>query len=201
MEVEASASTDSGRRDLLPPALFRSCPGTCRRSPSQAGFPLARMSVRTYHGVDGTSRQAACLAAWRNPYAAYVVRSAARGAVPAETAAAQAHIMKHAKRTRLERKGWRVGSAEDFLDLNPAEAAIIETKLALSRSLRDRRAAEGLSQAALAKRLCSSQSRVAKMEAGDSSVSIDLLLRALYSLGARPRDVASILARRRGAAA
>ena len=109
--------------------------------------------------------------------------------------------MKHAKRTRLERKGWRVGSAEDFLDLNPAEAAIIETKLALSRSLRDRRAAEGLSQAALAKRLSSSQSRVAKMEAGDSSVSIDLLLRALYSLGARPRDVASILARRRGAAA
>ena len=109
--------------------------------------------------------------------------------------------MKHAKRTRLERKGWRVGSAEDFLDLNPAEAAIIETKLALSRSLRDRRAAEGLSQAALAKRLSSSQSRVAKMEAGDSSVSIDILLRALYSLGARPRDVASILARRRGAAA
>jgi hypothetical protein len=109
--------------------------------------------------------------------------------------------MKHAKRTRLERKGWRVGSAEDFLDLNPAEAAIIETKLALSRSLRDRRAAEGLSLAALAKRLSSSQSRVAKMEAGDSSVSIDLLLRALYSLGARPRDVASILARRRGAAA
>jgi DNA-binding XRE family transcriptional regulator len=109
--------------------------------------------------------------------------------------------MKHAKRTRLERKGWRVGSAEDFLDLNPAEAAIIETKLALSRSLRDRRAAEGLSQAALAKRISSSQSRVAKMEAGDSTVSIDLLLRALYSLGARPRDVASILARRRGAAA
>jgi DNA-binding transcriptional regulator YiaG len=109
--------------------------------------------------------------------------------------------MKHAKRTRLERKGWRVGSAEDFLDLNPAEAAIIETKLALSRSLRDRRAAEGLSQAALARRLSSSQSRVAKMEAGDSTVSIDLLLRALYSLGARPRDVASILARRRGAAA
>jgi len=39
------------------------------------------------------------------------------------------------------------------------------------------------------------------MEAGDSTVSVDLLLRALFSLGARPRDVASILARRRGAAA
>jgi len=109
--------------------------------------------------------------------------------------------MKQAKRIRLERKGWRIGSAEDFLELTPAEAALIETKLALSRNLRDRRAAEGLSQAALAKRLSSSQSRVAKMEAGDATVSIDLLLRALYSLGARPRDIASILTRRRGAAA
>jgi DNA-binding transcriptional regulator YiaG len=109
--------------------------------------------------------------------------------------------MKHAKRARLEHKGWRIGSAEDFLDLSHAEAALIETKLALSRSLRDRRAAEGLSQAVLAKRLRSSQSRVAKMEAGDATVSIDLLLRALYSLGARPRDVASILTRRRSAAA
>jgi DNA-binding XRE family transcriptional regulator len=109
--------------------------------------------------------------------------------------------MKHAKRARLEHQGWRIGSAEEFLDLSPAEAALIETKLALSRSLRDRRAAEGLSQAALAKRLSSSQSRVAKMEAGDPTVSIDLLLHALYSLGARPRDIASILARRRGAAA
>jgi ribosome-binding protein aMBF1 (putative translation factor) len=109
--------------------------------------------------------------------------------------------MKHAKRARLEQKGWRIGSAEEFLDLSPAETALIETKLALSRSLRDRRAAKGLSQAALAKRLSSSQSRVAKMEAGDATVSIDLLLRALYNLGARPRDVASILTRRRGAAA
>ena len=109
--------------------------------------------------------------------------------------------MKQAKRIRLERKDWRIGSAEDFLELTPAEAALIETKLALSRNLRDRRAAEGLSQAALAKRLSSSQSRVAKMEAGDATVSIDLLLRALYSLGARPRDIASILTRRRGAAA
>ena len=109
--------------------------------------------------------------------------------------------MKHAKRARLERKGWRIGSAEGFLNLNPAETALIETKLALSRSLRDRRAAEGLSQAALARRLRSSQSRVAKMEAGDSTVSIDLLLHALYSLGVRPRDVASILTRRRGATA
>ena len=109
--------------------------------------------------------------------------------------------MKKTRRVALEAHGWRVGSVADFLELSAAEAAFIETKLALSRSLRDRRAAEGLSQAALAKRLRSSQSRVAKMEAADPTVSVDLLLRALYALGARPKDVASSIAKRVVAAA
>ena len=104
--------------------------------------------------------------------------------------------MKHRRQTLLEAQGWRVGDVATFLDLTPEEAAFVETKLALSRSLRDRRTAKGLSQAALAKRLNSSQSRVAKMEAADPTVSVDLLLRALFALGARPRDVASCLARR-----
>lgn len=104
--------------------------------------------------------------------------------------------MKKTKRAVLEAHGWRVGSAADFLELSPAEAAFIETKLALSQSLRDRRTAAGLSQAGLAKRLRSSQSRVAKMEAADPTVSVDLLLRALYALGARPRDVASSITKR-----
>jgi ribosome-binding protein aMBF1 (putative translation factor) len=104
--------------------------------------------------------------------------------------------MKAAKRVALESAGWRVGTAAEFLDLSAAETAFIETKLALSSSLRERRQAQGLSQAALAKRLRSSQSRVAKMEAADTSVSVDLLLRALYALGARPKDVATSLARR-----
>lgn len=109
--------------------------------------------------------------------------------------------MKKIKRAVLETHGWRLGSAAEFLGLSAAETAFVETKLALSRTLRDRRTAEGLSQAALAKRLRSSQSRVAKMEAADPTVSVDLLLRALYALGARPRDVAISLSRRPVAAA
>ena len=109
--------------------------------------------------------------------------------------------MKKTKRAAPEAHGWRVGSVADFLELTPAEAAFIETKLALSQSLRDRRTAAGLSQAALARRLRSSQSRVAKMEAADPTVSVDLLLRALYALGARPRDVASSITKRAVAAA
>ena len=97
------------------------------------------------------------------------------------------------KQARLERQGWRVGDAEDFLGLTPEEVALIDTRLALSRSLRTKRIERGWSQTALARRLKSSQSRVAKMESADPTVSIDLLLRALYALGATPRDVARAL--------
>lgn len=109
--------------------------------------------------------------------------------------------MKNSKRTRLEARGWRVGSAADFLELTPEEAAFVETKLALSQSLRKRRTAQNISQTALAKRLKSSQSRVAKMEAADATVSIDLLLRGLFALGATPRDVAAAIQRSRRVAA
>ena len=105
------------------------------------------------------------------------------------------------KRARLEAAGWRLGSAADFLNLTPEEAAFVETKLALSQTLRRTRTAQRLSQLALAKRLHSSQSRVAKMEAADATVSVDLLLRALFALGAKPRDVASAINKRRFVAA
>ena len=101
--------------------------------------------------------------------------------------------MKQSKRARLEREGWRVGTAAEFLGLTPEETALVETKLALSRDLRARRTKQRWSQATLAKHLKSSQSRVAKMESADPSVSVDLLLRALFALGATPRDVGTVL--------
>lgn len=109
--------------------------------------------------------------------------------------------MEKNKRARLEAAGWKIGSTADFLKLRPEEAAFVETKLALSETLRRKRIAQRLSQVALARRLHSSQSRVAKMESGDATVSIDLLLRALFALGARPQDIASAIRRRRFAAA
>ncbi|MEI6670261.1 MAG: helix-turn-helix domain-containing protein [Acidobacteriota bacterium] len=109
--------------------------------------------------------------------------------------------MQRNKRARLEAHGWRVGNAADFLALTSEEAALVETKLALSGSVRDRRMAQGLSQIELAKRLKSSQSRIAKVEAADPTVSADLLLRALFALGATPTDVASAIRKRRRMAA
>jgi DNA-binding XRE family transcriptional regulator len=102
--------------------------------------------------------------------------------------------MDKAKRTRLEEAGWAVGSTADFLDLSADEAAFVELKLALSEQLRACREDEGLSQTALAKRLGSSQSRVAKMEASDPSVSVDLLIRGLLAVGASRSDIASAIA-------
>lgn len=82
---------------------------------------------------------------------------------------------------------------QEFLGLSAAESALIEIRLALARGLRVRRERKHLTQGSLARRIGSSQSRVAKMEAGDPSVSIDLLVRALLALGADPRDLARII--------
>jgi len=109
--------------------------------------------------------------------------------------------VRQSKRTKLEREGWRVGTAAEFLGLSPEEAALVETRLALSRGLRARRTKQRWSQMALAKHLKSSQSRVAKMESADPSVSVDLLLRALFALGATPRDVGRVLRASGGTAA
>lgn len=100
------------------------------------------------------------------------------------------------KRKRLEAAGWAVGDAAAFLKLTPEEAALVEMRLALSKSLRERRLDAGLTQTRLAKQLGSSQSRVAKLEAGDASVSLELLIRALLAVGASRKDVAHALGRR-----
>jgi ribosome-binding protein aMBF1 (putative translation factor) len=105
------------------------------------------------------------------------------------------------KRKRLAAAGWRTGTTADFLELSAEEAALVETRLAVSRALRARRQKSGLTQAALAKKLRSSQSRIAKMEAGDPSISLDLLLRAYFATGATKRDLARVLTSRRPAAA
>mgnify|MGYP003987731567 CR=1 FL=1 len=101
--------------------------------------------------------------------------------------------MKATKRKKLESKGWKVGSVKDFLNLSPEEAAYIEMKLALSNSLRERRTRKKLSQMEFAKLVKTSQSRVAKMEAGDPSVSIDLLVKSLLALGASPKELAKAI--------
>ncbi|MBI3629943.1 MAG: XRE family transcriptional regulator [Candidatus Rokubacteria bacterium] len=101
--------------------------------------------------------------------------------------------MREEKKRRLEAKGWKIGSARDFLGLTDEEAAYIEMKLRLAASLRARRQHRGLTQAELARLLKSSQSRIAKMEAAEPSVSLDLLIRSLLALGASNRELSRII--------
>lgn len=98
------------------------------------------------------------------------------------------------KKKKLESKGWTVGSAGDFLELSPEEVWYIELKLALSASLKAERLKQRVTQVELAKLINSSQSRVAKMEAGDPSVTVDLLLKALLMLGVTKKQISKIIA-------
>ena len=115
--------------------------------------------------------------------------------------------MEARKRKALERHGWRVGDAAEFLALSKPEAEYVEVKAAIAHALSDKRRSLKLSQTAAASRLESSQSRVAKMEAADRTVSLDLLVRSLLKLGASTKDLAEVIAsaatptRRRRAAA
>jgi ribosome-binding protein aMBF1 (putative translation factor) len=97
--------------------------------------------------------------------------------------------MKVGKLKRLRAAGWKSGTVQEFLGSSDQEAALVELKLALFTAVREARRKHGLSQTDLAQRMRSSQSRVAKIETGDQSVSLDLIVRALFAAGATRRDL------------
>ena len=105
--------------------------------------------------------------------------------------------MKSAKKKQLEARGWKVGTVSEFLQLSPEESAYIEMKLALSKNLQERRKGRSLTQEQLASLLKSSQSRVAKMEAADGSVSLDLLVRSLLVAGVTKAEIARAIGGRK----
>ena len=94
----------------------------------------------------------------------------------------------------VEELGWKDGTVAEFLDLTLEESALIEIKLALSKHLRQRRE-QSMTQTQLAERIKSSQSRIAKAETGHSSVSIELLMRAILATGSTPHEIGEVLER------
>lgn len=103
--------------------------------------------------------------------------------------------MKPSKKSKLEAKGWKVGSTEDFLGLSKEESEYIRVKLSLAQCLKSKRNSKKISQIDLAKQIESSQSRVAKMEKADESVTLDLLIYSLLSLGSTRKDLAKAIAK------
>ena len=101
--------------------------------------------------------------------------------------------MLNIKRKKLAAKGWKAGTAAEFLGLSVEEERYVELRVRLAEGLRQRRLQHAVTQVDLARALRSSQSRVAKMEAGDPSVSLDLLVRSLIALGVSNRDLARMI--------
>lgn len=101
--------------------------------------------------------------------------------------------MKAAKFKKLQAAGWKVGTAREFLKLTEEEAMLVEFKLLLIDAVRQARRKRNLSQIDLAQRMRSSQSRVAKIEAGDPSVSLDLIMRAFFATGATRQELKQAL--------
>jgi ribosome-binding protein aMBF1 (putative translation factor) len=89
-------------------------------------------------------------------------------------------------------RGWAEGSARDLLQLSDDEAAIVEMRVRLARKVREKRIAKGLTQQELAERMQSTQPRVARME--QAGASLELLIRALFALGANRKEIARLLA-------
>jgi len=106
--------------------------------------------------------------------------------------------MKAPQRKKLEDAGWKIGSADEFLELSPEESILIDIKLSLAPQLKELRTKRHMTQADLAKLIGSSQSRVAKMEAAEQSISVDLYIRSFASLGASQKDIGGIIGGRSG---
>ncbi len=91
------------------------------------------------------------------------------------------------------KNGWVEGSVREFLDLSEADVEFIEMRRALSRLLKEMRQKRHLTQVQVAARLRTSQSRVAKMEKADPTVSADLLLQSLFRLGLKRKQLAQAI--------
>jgi len=108
--------------------------------------------------------------------------------------------MRAGKARKLKTQGWALGDAADFLQLSPEEMALVELRSRLADGLRLRRIQRNLTQQDLARVVRSSQSRVAKMEAGDATVTLDLLLRSLLAMGVSSTEIAKIISAPKGRA-
>ena len=93
----------------------------------------------------------------------------------------------------MSKQDWREGTVQEFLDLSDVDMALVETKIALTRGLRRQRRESNLTQTDVARAMNTSQSRVARIEAGDPSVSLELVFKALYTVGMSHQDIGGII--------
>jgi len=101
--------------------------------------------------------------------------------------------MKASKQKKLEEAGWKVGSTAEFLELSEAEETLVSMKVSLAKEVRAVRQKKSITQQRLAKLIGSSQSRIAKLETADRSVSMELLIRSLVAMGTTQAQIGKIV--------
>jgi DNA-binding XRE family transcriptional regulator len=107
--------------------------------------------------------------------------------------------MKRSKIEKLEKAGFKVGTVQEFLGLSDQDMALIELKVRLVEMLKKIRGTNRVTQSELARIIGSSQSRVAKIEAAESDISLDLICRALFAMGVSPNAIGKAISAKRAA--
>lgn len=74
------------------------------------------------------------------------------------------HMIKPEKQKKLERGGWKVGDAADFLEMSDEERQLLDARVELALAIRRQRTSSKLTQKQLGEKLHTSQPRVAKIE-------------------------------------
>ena len=98
------------------------------------------------------------------------------------------------RKAKIRKAGFKIGTVQEFLELSDAEMMIIDMRIALGKRIRTTREKQQLTQSELAKRIRSSQPRVAKIEAGEEGVSLDLMTKAALAVGMTRKQIAKAIA-------
>jgi ribosome-binding protein aMBF1 (putative translation factor) len=101
--------------------------------------------------------------------------------------------MNKEKIRNLEKEGWKTRTVSDFLNLSREEEEYIEMKLTLSNYFQALRKKQCLTQAQVAAKIKSSQSRVAKIERAEAAVSLDLIVRSIIALGSSKKEIGKVM--------
>jgi hypothetical protein len=101
--------------------------------------------------------------------------------------------MDEATKARLGQAGFRETTVQELFGLTPEENELVETRLALSRLIKELRRDNRLTQKKVAAMLSSDQGNVSKAEKSDPNISIEWLLKAAFKLGATRKQVGQAL--------
>jgi hypothetical protein len=94
--------------------------------------------------------------------------------------------MTEQEKKNLEAAGWKVGDVDEFLELTPEETAIVEMRVALAKALQQRQLKFRAAKPVPTRRKSTNK--------GESSESIDSMIRSLLVLGASRREIAAAIA-------